>query len=109
MVDGLPLFEWKPPRKVIPFPAQFRGGHAKRVALKLKSARSEREASHLLRRSLESFVKQLSQAQVGADDLERERKVFLGTIAGECHRVGSPWLPDPSCWRPGEAGNGGAA
>lgn len=103
MVDGLPLFDWQPPRKIIPFPAQFRVGHAKRVALQLKTARSDREAGHFLTRALASFIKQMSQAQISESDLERERVVFLRAIECECYRVGSPWSPDPSYWRDHES------
>ena len=91
--DDLPLFAWAPPRKVIPFPARLRTGHARKIAIQLSKARSQREADHVLSRAVETFCRHLQQADVPAEDIERERVAYLQAIDNECNRVNASWRP----------------
>lgn len=91
--DDLPLFAWKPPRKVIPFPARLRTGHARKIAVQLGKARSQREADHVLTRAVETFCRHLETAGVPADDIEAERVAYLKAIDHECNTVNASWRP----------------
>lgn len=90
----LPLFKWTPPRQVIPFPADKRTGHARRVAAHLAKARSNREADFALTRACKAFCKQLRSAGIPQDEIDRQQAAFLHTISRECRRIGARWVPD---------------
>ena len=92
-MDNLPLFEWRPPRQVIPFPAKLRVGHARKVANLLAKARSQREAKHFLNRSVEAFIRQLESAGVDPDDIAKQESEYLLAIARECAIVRAGWYP----------------
>lgn len=89
----LPLFKWTPPRQVIPFPADKRTGHARRVAGQLDKARSNREADFALTRACKAFCNQLGLAGIPQDEIDRQHEVFLQTISRECLRIGAKWMP----------------
>ncbi len=91
--DDLPLLAWTPPRKVIPFPASLRTGHARKIAVQLAKARSQRAADHVLSRAVETFCRHLMSADVPAEDIERERLSYLKVIDHECNKVNAYWRP----------------
>lgn len=104
--DDLPLFAWTPPRKIIPFPARLRTGHARKVAVQLSKARTNREADHVLSRAVETFCRHLAAADVPAAEIESERLAYLKAIDAECNKVNASWRPVVS---PVSDNSGGAA
>jgi len=104
--DDLPLFAWTPPRKIIPFPARLRTGHARKIAVQLAKARSHREADHVLSRAIEKFCRNLMLADVPADEIEQERLAYLKAIDHECNKVNACWRPDLA---PASDNSGGSA
>lgn len=95
--DSLPLFDWQPPRQVIPFPARHRTGHAARVATSLSNAASQKDADWRLSRAVDAMRGQMERAGVRPDQAEREVRSFLIAINHECARIGSPWSPVIEC------------
>jgi hypothetical protein len=79
---------------IIPFPSSKRRGHAVKVALLLKSARTQREAEHLLNRSGKTFQKQLREANIDAATIDMETNDCLALIRQECCACGSHWGPE---------------
>lgn len=79
--------------KVIPFPSWRKVGQSRKVAYQLAKARSEREASHLLSRAVQSHVRQLLGAGIEASEVERQRGYLLAAIHSECVKVGAVWVP----------------
>ncbi|SOE18581.1 hypothetical protein SAMN05877838_3510 [Hoeflea halophila] len=109
MDNDLPLFNWQPPRQIIPFPATLRTGHARKVALLLAKARTQREADHFLSRSIETFCRQLTNAGVDPSDIARQEADYLRMIAVECSVVGATWHPNISDLSEPNGDHGGAA
>ncbi len=95
-LDDLPLFAWTPPRKVIPFPASLRIGHARKVAVQLSKARTQREADFVLTRALETNYRQLLAAGVEHEEADRQTNDFVVAITAACRRINSAWVPDAS-------------
>ncbi|MBY3075849.1 hypothetical protein HFO73_01085 [Rhizobium laguerreae] len=81
---------------IIPFPSRLRYGHARKVAAQLASARTRREANHLLNRAIEIHSRQLFAASIQSDMIDQERSAFLCTIHEECRKLGSTWRPEVS-------------
>jgi hypothetical protein len=103
--DDLPLFAWVPPRKIIPFPARLRTGHARKVAVQLSKARTNREADHVLTRAVETFCRHLETAGVPDAEIDMERVAYLKAIDHECNKVNASWRPvvSPASETPGGA------
>lgn len=91
--DDLPLFSWEPPRQIIPFPAELRTGHARRVAEQLDQSRTNREADSRLTRASQTMRRQLRAAGVPEDEIERQHQAFLVAINAECNRIRARWSP----------------
>lgn len=91
--DDLPLFAWTPPRNVIPFPAGLRIGHARKVAVQLSKARSNREADHVLTRAVQAYCRQMRAAGIPDEAIEKQEIEFLRLIDRECDSVTARWRP----------------
>ncbi|MEA3533251.1 DUF6074 family protein [Rhizobium sp. CC-YZS058] len=84
---------------VTPFPASRRHGHALRIALRLKAARTQREAEHIIRQTGQTARKQLTAAGLSEEIISREEKAFLVLVRMACYACGSRWAPEPSTAR----------
>ncbi|PWE52762.1 hypothetical protein DEM27_28570 [Metarhizobium album] len=91
--DDLPLFAYVPPVKIIPFPALKRVGQAKKIAEQLAKARTQREADHILSRSVQAYSRQMSSARVAEPDIARETLDFLTLIHAQCLKLRARWRP----------------
>ncbi|OQP87587.1 hypothetical protein BTR14_03190 [Rhizobium rhizosphaerae] len=80
---------------VIPFPGSRRYGHALKVALLLKEARTQREAEHIVKRTGQTFGRQLRAAGIPEESIRRETVAFLVLIRIACRACGSRWAPEP--------------
>ncbi len=89
----LPLFDWEPPRQVIPFPANLRTGHAKKVAEQLAQARTNREADSRLTRACQTMQRQMRAAGIPEAEIDRQHQTFLRAISVECDRIRARWSP----------------
>ncbi len=76
---------------IIPFPSGIRVGHARKIAIMLKRARSEREAYHIIRRAISTFERQMAAAAIPEEGVSRERHHFLLAIDRQCRQQGSKW------------------
>lgn len=83
--DDLPLFNWTPPCKVIPFPARHRVGRVRRVAEVLSGKRG-RDANAYWRRTVETMAEQMSKAGVPKDEAERQLRDFFDAVQHEMQR-----------------------
>jgi hypothetical protein len=92
--DDLSLFTWSPPVAIIPFPTSNRVGHARRIAEQLSKARSNREADHVLTRSVIALCRQMRHAGIPADEVELQRLEYLKLIDSQCRRLNARWMPD---------------
>ncbi|OQP84202.1 hypothetical protein BTR14_20585 [Rhizobium rhizosphaerae] len=92
--DDLPLFQWRPPIKIIPFPSRHRIGHAGKVARQLAKARTNREADAILSKALEAHCRQMTRAGIAATDIEKERHGFKVAIRIECEKIDAAWVPN---------------
>lgn len=84
---------------VTPFPASRRHGHALRIALRLKAARTQREAEHIIRQAERTTLKQLRAAGIEEDSVTREAVAFLVLVRMACYACGSRWAPEPATTR----------
>lgn len=84
---------------VTPFPASRRHGHALKVALLLKKARTQREAEHIVKRTGQTAQKQLRAAGLPEDSVTREALAFLVLVRMACYACGSRWAPEPATTR----------
>ena len=92
--DDLPLFTWRPPAKVIPFPSSFRVGHAMKIAMQLSKARSNREADHIISRAVQAHCRQMEQAGLSRHVISEQRIDFLVTVDFQCRCLNSRWHPE---------------
>lgn len=93
MHHDLPLFNWEPPRQVIPFPTRLRTGHARKVAEQLAQARTNREADSRLTRACQTLKRQMRAAGIPEDEIDRQHETFLRAISRECDRIRAKWSP----------------
>jgi hypothetical protein len=59
----------------------------------LKSARSEREAHHIIGRAVETFERQMAVASISSAHVAQERRDYLVAIDRQCRQQGSKWTP----------------
>ncbi|MDX0581955.1 hypothetical protein GOD01_03365 [Sinorhizobium medicae] len=69
----LPLFEWRPPCKVIAFPMVSRVGKIRDVARKMMDKASERHAEYYQRQVTEGLIAQL--VKIGLSEIEQDEQI----------------------------------
>jgi hypothetical protein len=95
MDQNFPLLRWSQPVcKVIPFPIRHRSGHLRKVALQIASARTTREADHILNRAASSFANQIAKAGLPPEQVSEHRRDFVRALYTHCVAVRSKWVPD---------------
>lgn len=94
--DDLPLFRWTPPKvEVIPFPIAKRTGHVRRIAERIQSSRTDREAEALWKRALDTTVRQMERAGIEEARIEVELAALHHCVGREMQRVAHrPYQPD---------------
>lgn len=86
----LPLFRWTPPIvEIIPFPVSKRVGHIRRVAARLKSSRTQREADAGWKQAVDSIGRQMERVGISADRINDELRSFHVGVIGELRRLES--------------------
>lgn len=93
MNTQLDLLDWIPPRQVIPFPAEKRTGHARKVAEQLAVADTNKEADRALNRACRMLRDQMLAAGIPEDEIDRQHETFILTISLECDRIKARWTP----------------
>lgn len=84
---GLPLLDWKPPRKVIPFPASAWIGRARHVASVLAKQPSERARETYWCRTCDSIIGRLIAAGIDEDAALAEIAGFRAAVENELARL----------------------
>ncbi|WLS07180.1 DUF6074 family protein [Shinella sumterensis] len=86
--DDLPLFAWKPPCRVIPFPAAKQVGRIAHVAAKLYGRRgSERGWSHYWNQVVEPMVARMESAGLAHRTIIAEIAAFEAAVLAEVRRL----------------------
>jgi|GEM_PF-1825128 len=78
---------------VIAFPADRRTGHARKVAVHLSKARTNKEADWVLSRALVTYHDKLFLGGISSSEAGRLMDVFRRLIFKECLAINSKWLP----------------
>lgn len=81
---------------IIPFPSRLRDGYARKIAVQLSKARSNREANHLLSRAVDTLIRQMRAIGISEQQIDRERVSYVFLIFMHCREIGSEWGPDIS-------------
>ncbi|WP_018688710.1 DUF6074 family protein [Ahrensia kielensis] len=88
----LPLFNWIPPVKIIPFPASKQIGKARHVARLFMNKTTERAQASYWEQTETSIRKRLEKIGLADDEIERQVQSFTATVQREvdllCHREG---------------------
>ena len=82
-LERLPLFAWKPPVQVIPFPLHRRAGKIRDVAQKLASKTTEHHAACYASQVTQALCFQLGKVGVSPDEQERQIAVFWREVHRE--------------------------
>jgi Family of unknown function (DUF6074) len=84
----LPLFAWKPPVKIIAFPAERRVGEARHVARKLVELDGRDKAYDAYwRRKVRDMERSLQQAQIPSKVIEQQIDAFGQAVQHELERI----------------------
>lgn len=83
--DDLPLFNWTPPCKVIPFPTRHRVGKVRRVA-EVLAQKSGKDAGAYWQRTVETMLGQMERAGVSPSEAERQAGDFFDAVQAELQR-----------------------
>lgn len=82
-LERLPLFAWKPPVQVIPFPLHRRAGKIRDVAQKLASKTTDHHADYYASQVTQALCSQLEKVGVCLDEQERQIAVFWREVHRE--------------------------
>jgi len=89
----LDLLDRTPSCRVVPFPTDKRVGHARRVAEQLDHARTNKEADSRLTRACQTLKRQMREAGISGDEIDRQSDAYLLVISVECERIRARWSP----------------
>lgn len=86
MHSDLPLFNWQPPCKLIPFPLVNRVGRIRDVASKLVDKTTDRHADYYRCQVSEGLVHQLEKLGLSRSSIDRELDRFWHEVEREVAR-----------------------
>lgn len=102
--DDLLLFNQQSACQIIPFPSFLRLGHAKKVALLLAGAKTNKDADWRLNRAMAAHYRQMENAGLSVEDVEKQRRDYLFAIHCQCVVIESKWLPNLPSRKNGTSG-----
>lgn len=85
-LDDLPLFAWRPPRKVILFPLSSRAGKVRDVARKLSRQKTDKAATHYRKQVTDALIANLDRTGTPEAEQDEQLGAFWSAVEAEMAR-----------------------
>ncbi|EUB95897.1 hypothetical protein PMI07_002385 [Rhizobium sp. CF080] len=94
-VDSMPLLDWRPTCRLLPYPLVNRVGKIRDVASKLLDKPTEKSAIHYRLVVTEALQASLSKIGLGRAEIDLEIGLFWTAVENELARQTYGWRQDP--------------